>query len=69
MDLQNSEFQHFEIRSEYPLRVMAGPCQSTYTVDLICDSGPADIVVVDLRRAPIFAEPRSNTVTVTGHTN
>jgi len=65
VNLPNRKFRKIEVRSEYPLRVLVGPCHSDYTVEFFCESEPADIFIVDTRRTPIFLTPRANNVTIT----
>jgi hypothetical protein len=61
--MHNRQFRKVEIHSQYPIHVMTGGCESTYTVDYSCDGDPDDVVIQDLRRRPIFSTPRSNVVT------
>lgn len=60
--MHNREYRKIEIHSQYPIHVMSGNCESTYTVDYSCDGDPDDVVIQDLRRPPLFATPHSNVV-------
>ena len=64
-NLENRQFRKVEIRSEFPVQVLVGPCREAYTVDFFCDSAPADIFISDQRARPIFSSPQANPVTVT----
>lgn len=63
--ITNRQYRRFVIRSEYPVRVAAGSCHADYTVELRCDSGPADMFVEDLR--PFLSSFGLNNVEVTGY--
>jgi len=65
INIPNRAFRKVEIHSEYPLRVLIGPCHNDYTVEFFCDSEPADLFVADTRRSPIFLTPKANSVTIT----
>lgn len=66
MDIQNRQRYTFEVRSQFPVKIISGECQVSYTVDATCENDSADLVVIDLRTMPLFSQPESNTVTVDG---
>ena len=61
----NRQFRKIEIRSEYPLQIMTGPCHQDFTVQFFCESAPADLFVRDTRHFPLFMTPKANAVTIT----
>jgi len=61
----NRNFRKVEIHSEYPLRIMIGPCHDDYAVQFFCDSEPSDLFVADTRKPPLFLTPKGNLVTIT----
>jgi hypothetical protein len=65
VNLPNRTFRKVIIRSEYPLRVLTGPCHMNYTVEFFCSSTPGDLFIADTRRWPIFVTPHANSVTIT----
>lgn len=65
MDIPNPKSRKVEVKSEYPLRVLTGPCHSEYTVDFVCEDDPTDIEITDVRHVPITLKPSENKVTVT----
>jgi len=65
VNLMNKQFRKVTIRSDYPLRVLSGPCHQDYTVQFFCDGDPADIFISDTRRMPVFMTPKANSVTIT----
>lgn len=65
VNLPNRHFRDIEIRSEYPLQILTGPCHEVATVEFFCQSDPSDIFIRDTRNQPIFATPRANNVTIT----
>lgn len=63
-NVPNKQFRKIEVRSEYPLRVMTGPCHEDYTVEFFCQSDPADLFIADTRKPPLFLTPKANAVTI-----
>jgi hypothetical protein len=63
--LINTTWKDVEVRSEYPLTVIIGPCQSDYTVQWHCSGEAHDIIMIDTRRVPVFLTPKANNITVT----
>jgi hypothetical protein len=61
----NRTFRKVEIRSDYPLQILVGPCHNDYTVEFFCNSEPADIFIRDVRHYPVFLTPKANSVTIT----
>lgn len=64
-NLHNATYSRIEVRSEYPVRVLTGPCHADYTVDFFCPSGSSDVFIQDERSKPLFRSPSANAVTVT----
>lgn len=64
LTIANSDFSRIEIRAQYPVRIEAGDCYSSYTVQWTCTIRPANVLIVDQRPRPIFSTPPANVVTV-----
>jgi len=63
--IDNSDFTDFEIRSQFPVQLIAGTCQENSVVQYECHMDRAhDIFFRDLRMTPIFRQPQSNAVTI-----
>jgi len=66
LDLRNRTFHAVEIRSEYPVQIVAGNCRSESTAQWHCKfSDPADLFVRDLRPPTTDPNVRANSVVVT----
>jgi hypothetical protein len=65
LNIRNKWAHTVEIRSDYPIQIAAGECHTEYTVQFTCTfDDPADLFIRDLRQWPVFAQPRSNSITV-----
>lgn len=67
LNLTNRDFHWVEIRADYPVQFLAGPCHNDYTVQWRCHFAdePADLFIRDLRVSPLFHQPKSNNITIT----
>jgi hypothetical protein len=63
--ITNSSFGDVEVRAEFPVTVIVGECQSSYTVQWHCSTEPHDVTVIDTRHVPIFRTPQANDVKIT----
>lgn len=65
LNIVNKKYRLFEVRSDYPVQLLAGSCHSHSTVQWRCSlKEPNDLFIRDLRSKPVFSDPKANVVIV-----